>query len=120
MSSYPSRLTQAIWVKSTNQATAVSNIGYTSSNGVAVPKGFRDDTAHIHLSKNCTATIKLWGYANFANTAANWAMVDTLMFSEADSEVAKLSGVTAFDRLQPSINAIGSGGAINISFGFGA
>ena len=118
MSGYPSRITQAIWLASTNQATAVSNITATSAGGVAVPKGFRHEIVHLALTKNCTATVKLWGFANISNTAARLVQLESLTFTEVDNEVQLLRGVAAFDRLQTSINAIGTAGAINTSFGF--
>lgn len=118
MSGYPSRIPPAIWIASVNQATAVSNITATSGGGIAIPKGYRHEFAHLALTKNCTATIKVWGYANISNTTARWAQLDTLSFAETGNECTLVRGVAAFDRVQISINAIGSGGAINTSWGF--
>lgn len=118
MSGYPSRIPQAIWLAETNQAIAVSNITATSAGGVAVPKGFRHEVSHLALTKNCTATVKLWGYANISNTAARWVELDTMVFSEVDNESVLIRGLAAFQRVQTSINAISAAGAINCSFGF--
>lgn len=120
MSGYPTRIPPAVWYAATNHATAVSNASTATDAGIAVPEGFRHEIAHLALTKNCTCTVKLHGYANISNTAARWVHFDTVTFSEVDNEAVLLRGVAAFQRVQTSFNAIGSSGAVNSSFGFSA
>ena len=119
MSGYPTRLPLAIFTQDLNQANIENhgNITATTAGGVAVPKGFRHELAHLALTKKDTCTLKIWGMSNLGTTAARWVYLDVLDFSEAGNECQAVRGVAAFDRVQCSVNGVGATN-INSYWGF--
>jgi hypothetical protein len=118
MSGVPTRITEARFFKDLNQATAVSNISNAVTAGVAVPKGFRHELAHVLVVKNATCTLKLWGLANTQTDGGKWFQFDKVSLAENDNECVPIRGIAAFQRVQASVNAIGASGAINVCWGF--
>lgn len=102
------------WVSEQNAVTVVSNISTSNTAGIVVPRGFGGEVAHLAVAKWNTCTLKIWGYANALN---KWHQLDTISFSEVDNEAALVRGVAGYDRVQSSVNAIGSN-SISISWGF--
>lgn len=102
------------WSAGMNAVNAVSNIANTATAGVAVPRGFRGEYTHLAVLKNDTCTLKIWGHSN---EIAQWVQVDTVVFAEKNPEAQLVRGVAGYDRVQASVNAIGSG-TISTYWGF--
>ena len=99
----------------TNAATAVPT---SSSNGVAVPDGYRHEYAHLITSKANTAVIDIYGMIPLS--ASNvWTYLDTVSFARTTSEAQRLVGVTGMIRLCPvRTDANVSNKGCNVFFGF--
>ena len=117
MSGHATRIGVARFTQELNQATTVGNVATAITAGTLVPDGFRHEFAHLSAEKNCTATVAIYGLANVRGSQ-RWLLADMLSFAYGVSEVALVSGIAAFHRVQTVVNVIGSGGAINTHWGF--
>ena len=119
MSGYPTRLPPAVFTQDLNQANVENwgNITSTTAGGVAVPKGFRHELAQLAVTKKDTCTLKIWGMSNFGTTAARWAYLDQMDFTEKGNECTLVRGVAAFQRVACSVNGVGTTN-INAYWGF--
>ena len=106
---------------SANAVTAAGTVTLTATAGVGVPGAISngstvDRIAHLWASKNSTATIDLYGYAS---GIGNWALFDQITLARTVSEVQRVEGACAFERVQAVCNAIGASGSVTIRWGFG-
>ena len=103
-------------------ANAITNFAaanLVATAGVAVPSttsGTVDRVAHLWVAKNATATFDLWGYSA---GVGNWALFDQVTFARTVSEIQKIDGASAFDRVQAVCNALGTSGSVTARIGFG-
>lgn len=103
------------WVGIQNGITAFSNISTGATAGVKIPTTqSRGEVSHLAVAKSNTCTLEVHVYAN---DVGQWLHADTVQFTQLHNEVALVRGISAFDRVQVSCNAIGSN-TVNAYMGF--
>jgi hypothetical protein len=68
------------------------------TNGVAVPKGWHCDTAHILATKTNSATLDVYGQATISS-ANSWFKLDSIAFNDSNHEAQRVLGITAYKRI---------------------
>lgn len=117
MSGPPTRVGVARFYADLVTINTATNVNTSADAGVLVPDGFRHEIGHVAATKGAKVNVKLWGYSNLGSTAARWVQFGNISFTENDDEVYLVRGMTAFLRVQTTVNAIGATN-VNTYIGF--